>query len=103
MNPAMSLKRAREIAQTIGASAITQAFVAAFARCIHAMFDRPASVIDRDYLRIVDHHLEHLLPQIQRYVGPSTRRVLDFGCGSGGSAIALAMVYPEAFLRWNRH
>lgn len=52
-------------------------------------------VLDRDYLRVVDHHLEHLLPRISRHLGPKTRRVLDFGCGSGGSAIALALVYPH--------
>jgi SAM-dependent methyltransferase len=56
----------------------------------------PPAVLDRDYLRIVDHHLEHLGPQIARYMGTDTRRVLDFGCGSGGSTIALAMVYPNA-------
>ena len=95
MDPATSLKLARETAQTIATSSDYASFVAGIRKMYPAMFERPASVIDRDYLRIVDHHLEHLLPQLQRYVGPSTRRVLDFGCGSGGSAIALTMVYPE--------
>ena len=52
------------------------------------------AVLDRDYLRVVDHHLEHLVPRVERYLGPDVRRVLDFGCGSGGSAIALALIYP---------
>lgn len=95
MNPAMSLKRARETAQTVGASSDYVGFVEGVRKMYPWMFERPAQVVDRDYLRVVDHHLEHLLPQIQRYIGPATRRVLDFGCGSGGSAIALAMVYPE--------
>src|ERR1017187_1061773 len=54
----------------------------------------PSAVLDRDYLRVVDHHLEHLVPRVARYLGPDVRRVLDFGCGSGGSAIALALIYP---------
>src|ERR1700682_4510688 len=53
------------------------------------------AVLDRDYLRVVDHHLEHLGPRVARYMGPDVRRVLDFGCGSGGSAIALALVCPN--------
>jgi ubiquinone/menaquinone biosynthesis C-methylase UbiE len=54
-----------------------------------------ATVLDRDYLRVVDHHLEHLIPRVGRYLGPDIQHVLDFGCGSGGSAIALALVYPN--------
>jgi SAM-dependent methyltransferase len=95
MNVATPLERAREAAQTVGASTDYAGFVESVRNMYPWMFQRPASVIDRDYLRVVDHHLNHLLPQIQRYVGPATRRVLDFGCGSGGSAIALAMVYPH--------
>lgn len=95
MNPAISLKQAKEAANAIGASPDYAGFVEGVRKMYPWMFERPASVVDRDYLRVVDHHLEHLLPQLQRYVGPATRRVLDFGCGSGGSAIALTMVYPE--------
>ncbi len=54
-----------------------------------------ADVLERDYLRIVDHHLQHLLPLLSSCMEAGVRRVLDFGCGSGGSAIALAMVYPN--------
>lgn len=95
MNPTTSLNRARETAQKVGASRDYAGLVEGVRQMYPWIVDRPSSVVDRDYLRIVDHHLEHLLPEIQRYVGPSTRRVLDFGCGSGGSAIALAMVYPD--------
>lgn len=55
----------------------------------------PADVLDRDYLRVVDHHLKNLIPRVQSCFDSSVRRVIDFGCGSGGSAIALAMVYPD--------
>jgi SAM-dependent methyltransferase len=95
MNPALSLKRAQETAQAIAKSSDYSNFVEVIRKLRPAMFESPLAVIERDYLRIVDHHLEHLLPQVQRYIDSSVRRVLDFGCGSGGSAIALAMVYPE--------
>jgi ubiquinone/menaquinone biosynthesis C-methylase UbiE len=55
----------------------------------------PRATLDRDYLRIVDHHLQHLMPHVERYMDPKIKRVLDFGCGSGGSAIALALVHPD--------
>jgi SAM-dependent methyltransferase len=55
----------------------------------------PAAVLERDYLRVVDHHLEHLAPRVARYIDNDIHRVLDFGCGSGGSAIALAMLCPK--------
>jgi SAM-dependent methyltransferase len=52
-------------------------------------------VLQRDYLRIVDHHLAHLIPMVQPCIDFSTRRMLDFGCGSGGSAIAIALTFPD--------
>lgn len=55
----------------------------------------PPAILERDYLRVVDHHLDHLIPRLARYLGSDVRRVLDFGCGSGGSAIALALVCPD--------
>jgi SAM-dependent methyltransferase len=55
----------------------------------------PPAALERDCLRIVDHHLLHLVPRVARYMGSDVHRVLDFGCGSGGSAIALALAYPD--------
>jgi SAM-dependent methyltransferase len=52
---------------------------------------------ERDYVDVVDHHLESLLPRLTGYMAPEPQRVLDFGCGSGGSAIALTLVYPRLF------
>ena len=83
MNPATSLKRAREAAETIAASGDYASFVEIVRKMDPWIFKRPSSVVDRDYLRVVDHHLKNLLPHIQLYIEPSTRRVLDFGCGSG--------------------
>jgi SAM-dependent methyltransferase len=57
----------------------------------------PRATLDRDYLRIVDHHLLHLIPHVERYMNPAIKRVIDFGCGSGGSAIALALVHPGVY------
>src|SRR4051812_275858 len=94
MNPALALKQARETAETIAASSLYARFVDVVRKTHPWVLERPSAVMERDYLRVVDHHLENLLPHIQRYIEPSTRRVLDFGCGTGGSAIALAMVYP---------
>jgi len=70
-----------------------------FVKFVHEKFPGRFEKIDskavnRDYVRVVDHHLQQLIPRIQPYMEPEFRRVLDFGCGSGGSTIALAMVYP---------
>lgn len=48
------------------------------------------------YLRNVEHHLRHFVPRLLASVDREVRRVFDFGCGSGGSSISLAMVFPEA-------
>jgi ubiquinone/menaquinone biosynthesis C-methylase UbiE len=75
---------------------------AEFAEFVKSIQDRftwqsqvPPAVLDRDCFRIVDHQVKNLIPHVQRCMKPGTREVLDFGCGTGGSAIALAMVYPE--------
>lgn len=49
-----------------------------------------------DYLRNVEHHLRNFVPRLLASVDGDIRTVFDFGCGSGGSSIALAMVFPEA-------
>lgn len=47
------------------------------------------------FLRRVDQHLEHFVPRLLAAVQGDVRRVFDFGCGTGASSIALAMVFPE--------
>jgi len=90
-----ALRAARQKAAAIAASGEHRQFVEMVRKRFPNSSSVPYEVLQRDYLRIVDHHLEHLLPQLQRYITPATRRVLDFGCGSGGSAIALCMVFPD--------
>src|SRR5690348_17536972 len=50
--------------------------------------------IERDHLHIVEHHQKYLIPHLRRYITPDVQTVLDFGCGSGGSTIALALEFP---------
>lgn len=47
------------------------------------------------FLRRVDQHLEHFVPRLLASVDRGVRQVLDFGCGTGASSVALAMVFPE--------
>src|SRR4051794_40274779 len=92
----ISIKNAKQRAEAVAASPEYAAFVALVRKKYPWRFEKLApDVLRRDYLRIVDHHLEHLIPRLQAYVGSNVRRVLDFGCGSGGSAIALALVFPQ--------
>lgn len=46
------------------------------------------------FLRRVDEHLQHFVPNLLASVDHDIRNVLDFGCGTGASSIALAMVFP---------
>lgn len=48
-----------------------------------------------DFMHLVDHHLLHFVPKLLRSVDGEIRKVFDFGCGTGASSIALAMVFPE--------
>lgn len=90
------LQEAKQRAKLIASSNSYQNFVELVREKYPWRFEklRP-SVLGRDYLRIVDHHLQHLLPRMQRYMDSGVHQMLDFGCGSGGSAIAVALVYPE--------
>jgi ubiquinone/menaquinone biosynthesis C-methylase UbiE len=47
------------------------------------------------FLRLVDHHLRHFVPKLMRSVDVDIREVFDFGCGTGASSVALALVFPE--------
>jgi ubiquinone/menaquinone biosynthesis C-methylase UbiE len=94
-NRSSSLQEAIRKAEAISKSAAYQHFLEEVKHQTPWRFERDSTVIDRDYLRIVDHHLRKLIPVVQGCIGTETRRVLDFGCGSGGSAIALAMLFPN--------
>ena len=90
------LASARSAAEGVSKTKQYQAFVESVRARTPWRFEKiPPSTLERDYLRIVDHHLQHLLPRVGPYLGSDIRNVLDFGCGSGGSVIALAMTYPE--------
>lgn len=96
-NGSVSLREAKERAAAVARSGEFAEFLKLCLEKFPWRFRVISPALERDYLRVVDHHLEHLLPRLQPYVGPNIHRVLDFGCGSGGSAIALAMVYPQLY------
>ena len=92
----ISLSEARERVRKIDESTAYREFIETLRTRFPWRFQRvKPEALERDYLRIVDHHLVHMLPRISRYVEAGIRRVFDFGCGSGGSSIALAMVFPD--------
>jgi SAM-dependent methyltransferase len=95
-NPPAGLQQAKALAEAIAKSPQYVQFVETVRKVYPWRFKRlTPQVLERDYLRIVDHHLRRLVPRLAPCIGPGIRRVLDFGCGSGGSAIALALVYPD--------
>ncbi len=57
-------------------------------------FAAPSGEADEDYVaREVERHDAHrrsLNPMLERYVG-GARRILDFGCGTGGTTVAMAL------------
>jgi ubiquinone/menaquinone biosynthesis C-methylase UbiE len=91
----ISLQEAARKAEAVSTSREYEQFLETVREKYPWRFQRRSDVIARDYLRIVDHHLRNLIPLVERYIGSNVQRVLDFGCGSGGSAIALAMVFPQ--------
>lgn len=54
-----------------------------------------APELDR-YLHSVRHHLDNFVPRLLASVSGGVRSVFDFGCGSGGGSVAMALVFPEA-------
>ena len=95
-NPAARLRHAKAAAEAVATTPQYSQFVETVRKIYPWRFERLApQVLERDYLRIVDHHLKHLVPRLVPYIEPSVRRILDFGCGSGGSAIAVALTYPN--------
>ena len=92
------LRRAREAAEACARSPRYARFVETVRDLSPWRFERiRPDVLERDYLRIVDHHLQHLVPRLEPCIERGVRRVLDFGCGSGGSAIAIALAYPDVY------
>jgi len=90
------LENAKQLARAVADSPAYKDFVDLVRKVYPWRFEKLSpTVLERDYLRIVDHHLEHLAPRVAHHLDGNTRRALDFGCGSGGSAIALALVYPN--------
>jgi SAM-dependent methyltransferase len=95
-NSPAGLRQAVAAAEACAKSPEYRQFVEMVRKVYPWRFERLASdVLERDYLRIVDHHLSRLIPRLEPCIEPGIRRVLDFGCGSGGSAIAMALTYPD--------
>jgi len=95
-HPVRGLENAIRAAQACARSRQFAQFVETVRKVYPWRFERLSpDVLQRDYLRVVDHHLRHMIPLVEPCVEPGVRRVLDFGCGSGGSAIALALTCPD--------
>jgi len=92
---AARLRHAIDAAEQVDGSADFDRFVARLRERFPWRFQLHPDVLRRDYLGIVKQHLQNLIPRMQPYMDSGIRRVLDFGCGSGGSSIALALAYPE--------
>jgi ubiquinone/menaquinone biosynthesis C-methylase UbiE len=93
------LQQARQRAENIARSSRYPEFVTACRAKIPWWFEGNAAAAERDHLRVVDHHLEHLMPLIMPHTRSGVRQVLDFGCGSGGSSVALAMVQSHVHIQ----
>jgi SAM-dependent methyltransferase len=94
-SPIAAWREARKRAELTSRTSDYRQFVDFLRQEFPARFAGASATLERDYLRVVDQHLEDLVPHILSYLQPNVRRLLDFGCGSGGSAIAVALVCPE--------
>lgn len=88
------LRMARERAAGIASSAVHQEFVERVRSRAPRRFSD--AMPPEHFARGVDHHLDHFIPRLLRSVDLAPHEVFDFGCGTGSSAVALAMVFPES-------
>lgn len=89
-----NLTVARERATSIAATVEYREFVDAVRAETPWRFDDGRD--PERFLRGVDSHLENFLPRLLPCVDGEVRSVFDFGCGTGSSIVAAAMVFPEA-------
>lgn len=87
------LRAARERATSIAESQAYREFVGVVRAKTPRRFDGGKGA--NDFLRRVDQHLAHFVPKLLASVDRDIQDVFDFGCGTGASSIALAMVLPE--------
>jgi hypothetical protein len=71
------VKNAKDRADTIARSGEFSDCVETVRRKFPRMVQAPREILDRDYLRIVDQHLQSLIAQVSRHIGADTRNVLD--------------------------
>src|SRR5260370_36962526 len=91
-NFAFGLQQAKAAAESVAKSTQYGQFVEAVRKMYPWRFERlPRQVLDRDYLRIVDHHLQRLVPRLQPGIDPTVRRVAAFGLRSGGPPLLPAL------------
>lgn len=88
------LAAARDAATAIGHGEAHRQFVELVRRETPWRF-KGNNDLDR-YLHSVEHHLGGFVPKLLPSLPRDVRSVFDFGCGSGGSSISLAMLFPEA-------
>ena len=102
-DPADALVYAKDRAAAVAASDGYAQFVESIRKVFPWRFQAPLHVLERDYLRIVDHHLAHLIPLVHPYMESGTRRVFDFGCGSGELGDCARHGRPQCTLHRNRY
>jgi ubiquinone/menaquinone biosynthesis C-methylase UbiE len=95
VRPVAALRQAKLRAEAISQTPEFRDFVDRLRREFPLRFASPSPGLERDYLRVVDQHLEDLIPRMLPHLDPDIGCLLDFGCGSGGSAVALALTCPQ--------